>query len=189
MDFFFNFITCPEEAIHSISRKNLGYSGFLILILASISLIAGHALFSGVTSLKLLYLLTWGLVGRLILLTFCVFSAAVLYHYFAGVFGGEGDGVRLFKVLPYSFIPFCFVAPIMLILKAFAGGTEWLFLGIVVILLLFWMAFLQFKIINYFYGLSAGNSFTVFILPWIILMGFLVVLPVIFSVSVLMLII
>lgn len=187
MGFFFNFITCPEETIHNISRKNLGYGGFLILILAIISMIAGRALFFGISSRMLVYSLTWGLVARLTLLTFCIFVAAVLYHYFAGIFGGDGDGVGLFKVLPYSFIPCCFAAPATLIVKAFAGGTEWLFLGLIVILLLFWMAFLQLKMINYFYGLSVSSSLAVFILPWIILIGFLTMAPIILGTGILML--
>jgi hypothetical protein len=185
MEIFLNLITRPEETIYNISRRDLGYSGFLILLVASISIVAGHTLFSGATAGIILYSLTWGLLLKLILLGFILFFIAALYHYFAGVFGGRGDGVKLFKALPYSFIPYCFVAPITLILKAFADGTKLFLPTIAFLLLLFWMAFLQLKIINYFYGLSPNNALIVFILPWIIVGGFMIILPVIVSMSIL----
>lgn len=185
MGIFLNFIASPEETIHKISRKDLGYSSFLILILAYISSTGGFALFCGIPSNVLIYSLTWGLVIKLILSVFGILLITALYHYFAGVFGGNGNPVRLFKALPYSFIPYCFVAPIILILKAFAGGAEWIIWPIFV-LLVFWMARLQLKIINYFYGLTVVNSFVVFILPWIIIAGLTTLVPMILGISILM---
>jgi hypothetical protein len=178
MEVFYNFIAYPEEAIYNISRKEPGYTGFLFLLLANISLVTGRSLLWGASTASFLFSLTWGLVVSMIVCLFMIFFLSLLYHYFSEIFGGAGQGSRLFKALPFSFCPFIFFTPSALIIRSFAGKTGWFFIFLIFFIMLLWTVFLQFKIINYFYGLSAKNTVMAFTFSWCVVIGFATAVPV-----------
>jgi hypothetical protein len=189
MNIFYELIAFPEETIHKISRTDLDYSGFIILAVACISGVSGRSLLLGASSKVLINALTWGLAVKVVMYIFLVFLSAAMYHYFAGIFGGSGNPERIFKVLPYSFIPFCFFAPSALILKAFAGPQWWLLTAAVLLMMVLWMVFLQLRMIAYFYGISGNSSMAVIVIPWMIVAGLAVVLPFMAVVNILMLVV
>ena len=61
----YNFLIYPEEEIYSFTRKDLGYNGFFVLLLANISMACGFSVFRGATFTALLFSLTWGLAVKL----------------------------------------------------------------------------------------------------------------------------
>jgi hypothetical protein len=180
-EYFFDFINSPDEAVYRISRTDTGYAGFLILILAVVSLTAGISLIGNAPSFIISFLLTWGM---LVLFLF-IFICASFYHYFAGIFGGEGKGAMLFKALPYSFFPFCFVSPLALILGMIGGNWGAFFLFLLLLLFICLTVYLQIKIISYIYGVSVRNSVAIFVLPWVIVGSLVFLIPVISGMAVL----
>lgn len=174
MENLYNLTIYPEESIYSLSRKETDYSSFLVLIIANISMICAVGLVFGMSYGLLFFNMTWGLAVKLLIQVFCILLLTALYHYFAGVFGREGDGLKLFKVMPYSFLPYCFMTPVVLILKAFGGKSLWFLLLLVLGLLVIWMIRLQLKMLNNFYGLSGSVSVNVLAAPWIIMAGLFV---------------
>ncbi|MFC2061519.1 YIP1 family protein [Elusimicrobiota bacterium] len=168
MNNFLDFIIMPGEAVYRLSRRCPGYTeGLVILVLASFSIIAGPVIFFELPYAISSYLITWGTLFRLLFLISGIFILTVFYHYFAGIFGGAGDGVKLLKGLFYSMIPFCFITPVTLILKMFEGKYTILCFFIALILLLCWSVYIQYRILNYFYGISSEKAISVMIIPWV----------------------
>lgn len=183
MSFFFNFIVNPSEAVYNISRKDIGYGGFLILLLAAFSIVSGVSLIFACPPQIVSYSLTGGMVLRLIIFSFLIYLLAVFYHYFACLLGGVGSGGKLFKALPYTLTTFCFVAPVALILKMLGGGLS-IFLFIVILIIFVLRTFHhQVKMISYFYGLSSFSSAVSVLAPWVIFGVALIILPFVFIIS------
>ncbi|MFH1415309.1 MAG: YIP1 family protein [Elusimicrobiota bacterium] len=169
----FNLLVSPEDAVHNMSWGDPGFGGFIILLLANVSVVSGLAIFPGLPYTVFVYAMTWGLLARLVMLGGIIMLLGCMYHFSAELLDGKGLGKYFIKALPYGFAPFCLAAPIALILKAFAGKiTGWLLFLIFSVILLVWAAQLQVEIISRFYRLTGRDSLTVFVLPWII--GFLV---------------
>lgn len=183
MSFFFNFIVNPSEAVYNISRKDIGYDGFLVLLLAAFSVVSGVSLIFNQSAQIISYSLTGGMVLRLIIFSFFIYLIAVFYHYFACLLGGVGSGGKLFKALPYTLITFCFVAPVALILKVIGGGFSIFFLIFILIIFVYRTLYIQVKMISYFYGLSPFSSAVSVLAPWVICGSVAVILPVVFIIS------
>jgi len=184
VNLFYNFIYYPTEALYKLSRKeHVNYRGYWILLLAVISTAAGFSVVSAGASI---YSFTWGVLFRMTVFTFIIFVSTVFYHYFAGVFGGYGEGSRLFKVFPYTYIHFCFIAPLALILKAFAAKYAVIFLSLVLLVFLIKAVFLQVRAISYIYSLSRSSSAAVILFPWLIIGGIMLALPLLGAVSIFM---
>ncbi|MGM0441777.1 MAG: YIP1 family protein [Elusimicrobiota bacterium] len=177
LDIFLNIITSPGETIYRLSRKKLNYSGFIVLAVGILSTVAGVTLLFNFGTQISDYLLTWGVFLRTITFVVLILFIVALYHFFAGVFGGQGSPGKLFKAIPYSMAPFVYVAPMALIIKAFFPGGRFFFLIPVLLVFLVISLYYQYKILNYFYGLSFRNAVAAFILPWFIILGTVTILP------------
>ncbi len=182
-DILFDIITSPGETFYRMSRRDLSYSGFGIMIGGIISTAAGVSLLLNLGSGLSGYLLTWGVLLRTFLGAFLLLILVSLYHFFAGIFGGEGSPGHLFKAIPYTWAPFVFFAPLILIMKAFFPKSDFFFTIPLVLLLSFFCLYLQYRLINYFYGLPFKNGVAAFITPWFIIIGGVAFFPILVLVS------
>ena len=179
MDFFYDLILFPGKAIYSLSRKEPGYGGFAVLLLACLSSTAARILISGSSAGMAIFSLTWGLTARLLLIVLAFLFASSFYHFFAGAAGGRGSSLKLFSALPYSSLPFVFSCPAVLISRVFITGPGLLVPVFLLLLFLVWAVYIQSQIISYFYGMSKTDALAVFMLPWVIISAVSVVVPVI----------
>ncbi len=185
MEIFFSLLTSPQKTIYRISRKEINYNSFWILLLSTLSSLVGFAVISNIPAGIAAYIFTWGTLIRFLISLFALFIASVFYNYFAGVFGGIGSGTKLFKLLPYSFLPFCFVAPVALILKPLSPTISLFLFFLTMVLFILWMLFLQINMIKYIYGISQINSVAVIFLPIFISGTALIIIPLIMIISIL----
>ncbi|MFW6134353.1 MAG: YIP1 family protein [Elusimicrobiota bacterium] len=185
MDIIYSLIIEPDVAIHRLVRKSLSYRSFWVLVAALLSQIVGFALFFTPPGQLFTFSITWGLLLRFIVSVFFLFILSTMYHYFAEMFGGAVKGNKIFKLIPFSFIPFCFITPVGLILKALMDTS-----GIIILMLILWVfiflaARLQYKMISYIYGLSASKALSALILPWAMVLGITFVFPIFIVMSIL----
>lgn len=189
MAILYNLIVAPRENIYLLSRRDLGYGGVWIMLLAVVSASIAPSLILDLPSRLSMYSFTWGILFRLVFFCFCFFILTMIYHYFAGILGGFGDGSKVFKLLLYSSNPFCFITPAVLILKMFAGQLIFFLTCVLLLLFIIWSAFLQYLIINYSYGISKYNALSVILMPWVIFFGMVAFVSVTFGASLVSLVI
>jgi hypothetical protein len=124
-----------------------------------------------------LFFLTWGLIARIAAALFIMLLISAGYHFFAGIYGGECSPGKLYTGIFYTLSPFCFIAPVALVLKAFAGGAAIIFMAFFIIFLIWRFFYGQYNIINYFYGLKGRRAAAVLLLPWVVTAGVFLILP------------
>ena len=93
MDFFYELILYPGRAIYYLSRKEPGYGGFAVLLLACLSSTAARMLMTGSSGPMAVFSLTWGLAARFLVIVTVFLIASAFYHFFAGA-AGNWSSVR-----------------------------------------------------------------------------------------------
>ena len=173
----YNLIFSPKRAFRNIITEKPWYMVFVIFLFVRISKTIskgvvwsgspfwGKAIFSfGVSGEILVVLMFW------IILT-CVF------HLFAQLFGGKGEGKLLFLSLGFTSFPLIFLVPLSLIAASWEKGG-WLLWVIFSIILYIWSFILKIVAIKEVYEIDQYKALAVIILPFLVLSGLLIFVPI-----------
>ncbi|GEM_PF-2813456 len=173
----------PSEAVYRLSKNIPGYRGFWVALVSIISVSTGIGVYTG-GNMNVQQYLTWGVFTRFIAVFAILFFLTITYNYFAEVFGGYGNGSALFKMLPFSLVPYVYVTPAALVLRALRPPAAG-FLGVLILIfLIFQTASMQVRMISHLYSIKMKDSVIVFLIPWVIVFITLFTLPFLMMVNI-----
>lgn len=177
MELFSLLLLEPGLAACYISEHDTGNSGFLMLLCAVVSFITGSfVLFAG-GGIASIGAMIFFIPANFIMILFGLWVLSSFYNYFAELFGGPGRSSYLFRVLPYSSLPFLFTTPAVLIAAAlFPAAVRVLYIPILMVFV-GWSLYLQVRLIERIYGISSFASFAACLLPWVVMFMFILALP------------
>ncbi len=176
-ELFLALLITPRDTARELPAVITDYSGFRMLFGAVVSLMTGVWLFGFLPRWPVLVPhMLFCVLSRFLLASFAVFLFSAMYGYFAEVIGGSGSGNRLFKILPYSSIPFLFTAPAALLTRAFIPGPGVVSMGLFLLFFGLWSFYLQVALVRNIYGIYPYEALAVCLIPWVISLGVMLLL-------------
>ena len=168
-------LTDPDPVIFKALREARSFTGINILIISILSVLGGIGVLAPLGRQALIYILTWGVVIKLLFVLLFIIIISSVYNFSAGLLGYSGNPGRLFVLLQYSFAPFMLFAPFALVFRAFAGDAAVLLSIIVLAIQAAQSYYIRYRILGYVYGLTAKDSIIVFLMPYVIILGILMI--------------
>lgn len=146
--------TKPTISIRNFQEsKPVGWA-FFIVLLAAISTNVGGVLISP-TSLDIdKVVLSFGLLGRIILMVGIWVVGTAIIHLFAEWLDGEGKASILFIALGFCFLPAILVAPFALLIQNYPQTTKFLLFLSFNLIILLWIVKLEIMSIKEIYNIS-----------------------------------
>jgi hypothetical protein len=179
IDYFFFCLLDPRRLVNLIARKEGSplFVGFLIVIIVSFFQIISLSMFGPETGFfyyKISY--GWIFVFLIIFLQIIIYSA--LIDLFCQFRGRSGSMVQTINVVCFSFLPVLFILPFVIIFTAINFAPVFFYLLFCFILHV-WQAMILITGISEIHRISFGESFAIFLAPFIftcVITFFLVIL-------------
>jgi len=157
----FAFFTQPRDAIRYIIDHPPHVFVFFIFLFALVNDHIAFGLNIPPYASTLSIYLTYGLMLKVVNVLIFTLLLATLVHFSSDLAGSTGSVTKLYLIMLFSFAPYIFSTPAMLLTKSY--GAYFL----VCIILGVWSIVLQIKGVQEVYRFPAGKAFFVYILPFV----------------------
>jgi hypothetical protein len=182
-ELLYDFLVAPREGIEklrSIHREKDWLIALLIVAVAIFSQTLANFIIKPPASNSLLFFLTFGLLGALILVVIAWMFMTALFHFVASWRESKAAARELFILLGWSFLPLTLLPAAAILSKAFGGAGYTIYI-IFYLFVLGWLIRLQVLSIRELYTISGEKALLIYITPAIILSVLMVIL---FTVSI-----
>jgi len=170
MDTIYYLLTTPREGFRRIINNNPVSLFVFLLVLISTSLSISTKIISPFGMSLNYFGLFISVLTLIFLLTFKIIFVTLIFNYSAECFGGRASSGSAFLGFGFSFLPFIFSAPFIIISLLIDQPFKGMLCFLIFLFLSIWVLILQITAIREIYSLTAGRAFIAYISP--ILIGF-----------------
>ena len=159
-DMIYYIIASPNEGVEAVKEKSYFFTSLFIAALSLLSSIIGNNL--GLSPEILNRSIAAGFFIRFIFLYLFLFAISMLYNFIAEVLGCKEKVTKVLTLLGFSFLPWIFKTPLLLICNGFNLDGLYIFSRLI---LVFWIIGLQIFFIKRIYEFSLFRTLVVYFFP------------------------
>lgn len=194
IDNLYGVIFTPSQTLNKIARSKLVGQGLIVLILSTlIPLIASSGAFADLNSIpgglppgfptELMplfntlkpFMLIIAAVMVVVFKPLVTFLFTALMHMISEFMGGGGSGKGLFAGFCFASFPSILMAPVNIINNFIDSDIS----GVFSLVFMIWVVILQITAVRENNGFSTGRAVLTYFLPWIIVLGILILMIVV----------